>query len=182
VVALITNVEIRNFKGIKQCGIEDVKRINVFIGKNDSCKSTIIESIYYSLSESLNPNLRNIFGKRSNVFWGAKELWFNYLTGNPITTKIMFDKASVEMKIGLHETSKEDYYLDSYMEMRDFKTNKTHGQTIANYSKDFSTVTKGTFGVGLFDHLSDTVGDELNTYFEEMKFLDSSDKNDIISI
>ena len=111
-----------------------------------------------------------------------KELWFNYLTKNPIQTKIIFDEASLDMTVKLNETSKEDYYVDSYVEIRDVTTNKKFGQTTANYSKDFSSVTTGTFGSGIFAIISKNVGNELKNYCEQMKFLDSSDKNDVRSI
>lgn len=179
---LITNVNIQNFKGIKQCKIEQIKRINFFIGRNDACKSTTLESIYYPLMETINPNLGNIFGRRSNVFWGAKELWYNYVTKNPIQIRLVFDKAILDMKLQLHETSKEDYNVESYVAIEDLTADKKIGQTTANYSKDFTSASKGTFGAGMFAGLSPSVGNMLKNYSEEVEFLDSSDKNDITAI
>lgn len=182
VVTLITNVKIKNFKGIKQCNIEQIRRINFFIGRNDTCKSTILESIYYTLMESINPNLGDIFGRRANVFFGAKELWYNYQIKNAIQIEIVLGKAKVNMKILLHETSKEDYSIESRMETEDLKTGKKYSQTTANYNKELTIGTRTFFGNGLFANLSKTVRNVFKKYSEQINFLDSSDKNDLSSI
>ncbi|MFX0097826.1 MAG: AAA family ATPase [Candidatus Hodarchaeota archaeon] len=111
VVTLITNVEIQNFKGIKQCNIEQIRRINFFIGKNDACKSTILESIYFTLMESIEGRLGGILGRRSNVFFGAKELWYNYQIGNPIRIETEFQKAKLIMEIQAINIRISDYGL-----------------------------------------------------------------------
>ena len=42
-------LKIRNFRGIKHCKLEDFTNLNVFIGKNNTGKSTILESIYLNI-------------------------------------------------------------------------------------------------------------------------------------
>ena len=82
---MIKNVSINNLKGIATCDLKILGRINLFVGKNNSCKSTLIETIYYGLKEfSANSNLLNMLSHRTNVFSGGQELWFNYATWNPI--------------------------------------------------------------------------------------------------
>jgi AAA15 family ATPase/GTPase len=42
-------IEIQNFRGIKYCKLEDFADLNVFIGKNNTGKSTILEGLYLNL-------------------------------------------------------------------------------------------------------------------------------------
>jgi AAA15 family ATPase/GTPase len=42
----ISDIEIENFRGIKHLKISDFKRVNLFVGKNNSGKSTVLESLY----------------------------------------------------------------------------------------------------------------------------------------
>ncbi|MHA1626364.1 MAG: AAA family ATPase, partial [Candidatus Asgardarchaeia archaeon] len=44
----IKSMTIRNFRGIRECSIDDFSDVNLFIGRNGSGKSTILESIYLS--------------------------------------------------------------------------------------------------------------------------------------
>ena len=46
----ISKVYIQNFKGIKELTIDLNEKINILVGKNDSCKSTIIEAINIALT------------------------------------------------------------------------------------------------------------------------------------
>ena len=39
------NIEIRNFRGIDHLEIDDFSRVNVFLGQNNSGKSTVLEAI-----------------------------------------------------------------------------------------------------------------------------------------
>jgi ABC-type histidine transport system ATPase subunit len=43
-------IEIQNFRGIKYCKLEDFADLNVFIGRNNTGKSTILESIYLNIT------------------------------------------------------------------------------------------------------------------------------------
>ncbi len=45
----ISNIEIENFRGIKHAKISDFKRVNLLVGKNNSGKSTVLESLYLLL-------------------------------------------------------------------------------------------------------------------------------------
>ena len=39
------NIEIKNFRGIDHLEIDDFSRVNVFVGQNNSGKSTVLEAI-----------------------------------------------------------------------------------------------------------------------------------------
>jgi AAA15 family ATPase/GTPase len=96
---MITNVLIENFKGIKSCDINDLSNINLLIGKNDSCKSTIMEVIYTTLKEFIQPSLRFAISRRSNVSFGGREIWYDYDTNNKVLSQIKFGNGLVSMTI-----------------------------------------------------------------------------------
>jgi 5S rRNA maturation endonuclease (ribonuclease M5) len=45
---MITSLSIQNFRGIEKTAIQDLGPINLFIGKNNSRKSSILESLYFA--------------------------------------------------------------------------------------------------------------------------------------
>lgn len=57
------NIIIRNFRGIRHANVEDLKRINVFFGKNNCGKSSLLEAIFLLTGPS-NP----ILPMRINAF------------------------------------------------------------------------------------------------------------------
>ncbi len=50
------NIEIRNFRGIDHLKVDDFSRVNVFLGQNNSGKSSVLEAIAMSMSMS-NPEV-----------------------------------------------------------------------------------------------------------------------------
>lgn len=86
---MITNLEIENFKGISNLKINDLKQFNIFIGKNDASKSTVLESIYAFHASLVNPveNFSTILRKRFGD-QHARELWHNYSTSVKPAIKI----------------------------------------------------------------------------------------------
>ena len=81
---MIKNVEIKNFKGIRECKIADIKQINLFIGRNDSGKSSILEAIYTTCKECTTRALGDCLTRRSDRALGARELWYSYDLSSPI--------------------------------------------------------------------------------------------------
>lgn len=83
----IENISIENFKGIKKLEINNLKRFNVFIGKNDVGKSTLLESIFAFKPASLeiSNNVLNFpkILRRSNREQHARKLSYNYLSDTP---------------------------------------------------------------------------------------------------
>jgi predicted ATP-binding protein involved in virulence len=55
----LTWIEIRNFRAFKSVKIDDLADINVFIGKNNTGKSTLLEAIYLNLTK----NTRDLLGR-----------------------------------------------------------------------------------------------------------------------
>lgn len=86
---MISELEIQNFKGISKIKLTNFNRFNIFIGKNDVCKSTILEAIYAFKAVVVNPPtefkpvIRSAFRLQL-----ARELWHNYSTLADPTVKI----------------------------------------------------------------------------------------------
>lgn len=43
---MLKNLSINRLRGIKQCLINDLARINLFFGKNNCGKTTLLESVF----------------------------------------------------------------------------------------------------------------------------------------
>jgi len=71
---VFTSIKINDFRGIKSCEIEDLSRVNLFIGKNNSGKSSILEAVFLLVGgvypqSSININLgRELVHTNNNDF------------------------------------------------------------------------------------------------------------------
>ncbi len=81
------NITIENLRGIKHLKIEDFRRINLFVGKNDCGKTTILESLFL-LTGSTNAELP----LRTNLFRGYK-----LVDGN--TWDMLFNRFSINSNL-----------------------------------------------------------------------------------
>jgi len=79
---MIKNVSIRNYKSIKELSIP-TKRVNVFIGENNSGKSNLLEALSWFSINSLN---QNIFPEIFR-FKTATDFFYDFDTTNPIEVK-----------------------------------------------------------------------------------------------
>lgn len=90
----LEGIEISNFRGIKSCSINALTRVNVLIGPNNSCKSTVLESVWMIsklLDNKPHEGLRNLLDRRARRdAWNAKELWFTYDPVQDIRIKLVF--------------------------------------------------------------------------------------------
>ena len=111
---MISFLKIKNYRGIKSCTIGDLKKVNVFIGRNNSGKSSLLESLYlasasFNFNEVLSKKVENkidyLLNRRffRGLKWGsAKEvLWYNYNTEVPITIELKMN--SENLRIDLFE-------------------------------------------------------------------------------
>jgi|Deesub1362A_J573_1020465.scaffolds.fasta_scaffold01443_15 AAA15 family ATPase/GTPase len=98
---LVNTIEIANFKGIRSCKIEDLKQINLFIGGNNSGKSTILEAIYSVCKETVGTELPFALRRRTegrNI--SARDLWYGYDLKNDVMVRLRFDN-DVALKMTL---------------------------------------------------------------------------------
>ncbi|MBU1355342.1 MAG: AAA family ATPase, partial [Candidatus Edwardsbacteria bacterium] len=70
----IKGIDVSNFKcfqfvdvGNRNLRIEDLSGINIFIGKNNAGKSTILQALYYALNDIPNKNEYNINNYKNNI-------------------------------------------------------------------------------------------------------------------
>ena len=70
------NIQIDNFRGIDHLNIDDLSRVNVFLGQNSSGKSTVLECLLLMMGMS-NPDLpQNINSIRSRNFSSFADLGY----------------------------------------------------------------------------------------------------------
>lgn len=90
------NIEIKNFRGIDHLKIEDFSRVNIFLGQNNSGKSSILESLLLLMGMS-NPELpQNINSIRLHSYYSTfLDLGYMFLNFNvkviPEFSSEMFD-------------------------------------------------------------------------------------------
>lgn len=113
---MIKSAFIRNYRGIKNCRLEGLKGINVLIGRNNSGKSSILESLYLAsasfyfhemLSEKVATKMDYLLNRRCyrGYRWdNAREiLWYEYDTSQPISVSMNFNNRR-DLKVSLFST------------------------------------------------------------------------------
>lgn len=84
---MINTLSIENFRGIHKTEIQNLSRINLFFGKNNCGKSSILEAIFV-LSNRLNPTLalkiNELRHYNNNTFEGLSSSFYNRDTDTPI--------------------------------------------------------------------------------------------------
>ena len=78
---MINKIEINKFKGIEKIEIDNLNKINIFIGANNSKKITILEAIsLFNINDV--KNLRRILSKRKlNLNWTTSPLYNTIVLG-----------------------------------------------------------------------------------------------------
>jgi hypothetical protein len=102
----IKNIEINNFRGIEHLKIEDFSRVNVFVGQNNSGKTSVLECLLLMMGMS-NPDLPQALNRlRSrNTLAGVADARYMFnnlvLSRLPEMTADLFDNTKRHMKLGL---------------------------------------------------------------------------------
>lgn len=163
---IIKKIEISNFKGIKHCTVDDLQLVNLFIGKNDCGKSSILEAVYSCCKEHLGPNLAKCITRRSNRSrFSPKEIWYRYKTAAVI-------KIDLEFEDELHSGMSIERNADLT------RTNLRFGGANAvgtEYDSDFGVYSGG-------EREPVPVVENVMTFFDRCTFLDCSIKHDIRTI
>lgn len=111
----ISGVSITNFKGIAKCSIKNVATVNLLLGKNDSGKSSIMEAIFYTFREYIGNSLGGIMSRRTDVFTGGRELWYNYDTRHPVDISVTLERGgTIGLKIAMDEERIHTTFYGSY--------------------------------------------------------------------
>ncbi|MCJ7719692.1 AAA family ATPase [Candidatus Bathyarchaeota archaeon] len=99
-VPMINRISIKNFKGIRQCEIEDLSKVNLFIGRNSCGKSTIMEATYFTGKEFVGQNLPMCLWRRTDRGnLSARELWYDYDMSSDVNVELEFAESLVEMAL-----------------------------------------------------------------------------------
>ena len=104
---MINKIEIDKFKGIEKIEIDYLNKINIFVGANNSKKTTILEAVsLFNINEI--ENLRRILSGRKYIGYDEilNSLFYNLDTSkNPIIR--LYNKEKKELEIScLKETAK----------------------------------------------------------------------------
>lgn len=99
------NIDIKNYRGIDHLRIDDLSRVNVFLGQNSSGKSTVLESFFLMTGMS-NPDLpQGINALRSRNFTGLADLTYLFhnldINTHPEISAEMFDKTIRHLELSL---------------------------------------------------------------------------------
>ena len=175
---MITNVALTNFKGIRNCSFDGLGQINLFVGKNNSCKSTILEGVYYSLKEFSESELTQIFQKRTNVFSGMSELWFNYAKKEEISFRIGFDNSDFNMEMSFDEDTNR---IRCQLRVFDRKANNWQTLPSTEYSSDFNAFRSVRYQ-DYSTSISPEVRRNIADYIKRCSFIESLIKKDVVSL
>ena len=108
----LVEIAVRGFRGIRECRVEGLADVNVFIGRNNSGKSSLLEALYlasaaFSYDDPLyfGDKLRYLLNRRCDrsLSWSSDKsiLWHGYDLSSPIGIELMLgDK---KLKISLYE-------------------------------------------------------------------------------
>lgn len=176
---MISELYIKNFKGISECHVKGLSAINIFIGKNDSCKSTIIEAASTTLKEGVEHALGKVISRRSNLSVGGRELVYGYDKTQEILSTVGFGSAFIQMSVKYDLNS--DLMESKVTTLRDGLTAQSPEITNSYYGSNFQY--RGQSGSGqLIDVFPDSQQRHVESYMRKSKFIDSSSRNDLKSI
>ena len=110
------NLEIKNFRGIEHLTVDDLSRVNVFLGQNSSGKSSVLESLLLLMGMS-NPDLpQSINYIRSRGFSSFADLGYMFHNGNlkvsPEFSSEMFDGSKRHLALEMTYTFDEKAQVD----------------------------------------------------------------------
>ena len=138
------NIKINNFRGIDHLEIDDFSRVNVFLGQNNSGKSSVLEAIFL-IAGMYNPDLPQIINafrtrKAYSNFSDIKYLFRNLNLKNlPEITSEQFDNIARHLAIRL------SYEYNGHTQITSPSINAVYSDAIADVNlleMDFD-VTKG---------------------------------------
>jgi predicted ATP-dependent endonuclease of OLD family len=118
---MISSIEISLFRGIRECRIDDLEAINVFVGRNNHGKSSILEALYlasaafkfedpWSMEQQQGSTPRHrtsdkisfLLNRRTerNLTWGRdrETLWHNYDRKDPIKINVVRKRKKLRIR------------------------------------------------------------------------------------
>lgn len=136
------NIEIKNFRGIDYLEVNDFSRVNVFVGQNNSGKSTVLEAITMltSMSNPDAPQMINAVRARKpfSNFIDTKYFFYNMNVATPPeVTSTQTDGALRHLRLGL------SYVFDELAEAKNDSAQQTGSVFYVNTLEMNFNVTNG---------------------------------------
>lgn len=151
---MFTKIEIERFRGIRHASIEGFKQINLFFGKNNCGKSSLLESLFLTsgLSNPLLPIRVNVMRGYSKARLNDLKLdFYNLDTSRPIHIR-MENEEKRDLSISLFEQSQNNVSINAddnnilsnvqegkYGLKFDFKVNDRHYESQIRFDSANST-------------------------------------------
>lgn len=151
---MFNKIEIERFRGIKYAFIDGFKQINLFFGKNNCGKSSLLESLFLAsgLSNPLLPIHINLMRGYSKARLNDLKLdFYNLDSSQPIHIRLE-NKEKRDLKIKLFEQKQNNVSLNTddtnilsnveegeYGLRFDFKINETHFESLLRFDSANST-------------------------------------------
>ena len=112
---MFNKIEIERFRGIKHASIEGFKQINLFFGKNNCGKSTLLESLFLLTGLSNPLFLINLNLFREYKKFGLDDLKLNFynLDSTQSIHILVDDKETRDLKINVIEKDKNNIVIDT---------------------------------------------------------------------
>lgn len=92
---MFKDVHIQGFRGISDLKLDDFRRINLFVGRNNSCKTTVLESLFILVNPTAPglPSKTNVFRGLGSISKTTLELFFhNFDFGMQLIFETNMDK------------------------------------------------------------------------------------------
>jgi len=157
--------------------------INLLIGRNNACKSTLLEAIYHSLGEFVGPRLVEAMRGRTNKSFSGRELWFDYDTSRAIRVSLGFPGLTLSVYLTFREEVFNRGLIDVDLAIGEEILESLFGGSnklrVATYQSDFNSSSSTTMGI---DHLAGTppeTQERIRTYIKGCRFIDVSAKRDV---
>ena len=101
---MLNNIEIKNFRGIKHLTIDNFKNINIFLGKANTGKTSVIEAIACGITKNANSLMllsyfRGII-RDDDIF---ESLFYDYNINIPIMLNTKIDNDNYNIEISPYE-------------------------------------------------------------------------------
>lgn len=125
---MISGLGIKRFRGITECDISGFKDINIFTGRNNQGKSSLLEAMYLASAAFLNEDrfkrkdnkILYLLNRRSErgLSWefGRQILWNGYDKQEPILIEIQYGKPVDERDNAQSKRKVRIEFVDSYRE------------------------------------------------------------------
>lgn len=163
----VESVEIKKFRGIKHGKIEDFKGINVFVGRNNSGKSSVLEALYLAS----NSCAEDLLGENSLKYVATRRGWF----GVESALNLFFDKTD-ECTISLEFADEGKHVLRLKREaprIEHLEVLKMRGINVSNVIAISTSAEAAGVTRSKYIHYIDEEGRHLSIVLEERKLVES---------